>query len=854
MHVIKSATIATALVLAIPADALPGKSKKDPAKKEEGGIKALHEVTKKCTRHDGLFTLYQDTTSGALYLLVKKSQLDKDYLHFSQVADGVVDAGYFRGAYNNNSIFRFARYFERVELRLQNTSYHFDAASALAKASEANINEPVLMSEKIEAANKAQDSLLVKADALFLGEGLQQIKFPAPPGFPPGFWFDIGNLDKDRTKVLRISGYPKNTDVLTEYVFTNPYPQNYGSMAVTDARAVGIRMHHSLIELPDDGFRPRYDDPRVGYFHTQVNDMTTTDAINYRDVIHRWDLRKKDPAAAMSEPVEPITWWIENTTPKELRTAIRAGCEAWNKAFEKAGFTNAVVVKEQPDTATWDAGDIRYNVLRWTSSPEPPFGGYGPSFVDPRTGQILGADIMLEFVFVTNRMRESELFQTGGMGYMAMPDHELLDARNTCMFAADLQNEMMFGRAVLEGMGLPEAEKSRFIHEALMDLTLHEVGHTLGLNHNMKASSIHTPDQLKDRAFTSAHGITGSVMDYAPSNLPVMAADNVQFFETKPGPYDDWAIAFGYSTATDPGVEDLKVKEILARSTEPDLLFGNDADDMRSPGHGIDPRVMIFDQSSDPVEYGVRTMALADRTLKGLKERYTTGDRGYQELLTAYLWCTGRKFTAANVMTRQIGGIYVDRSFTSQHTSNKPFTAVPRDTQKKAMKALTEHAFAPGAFQEGGDLFSYLQGQRRGFDHWSWNEDPHLHDRVLFAQTNMLRHLLHPETLRRLVDSEPYGNAYPLSEMMTDLTDACFAADKAGAVNAYRQNLQQAYVDKLIDVIDANGPYREHARSMALFELDRIRKGLVLGVTDKDTVAHRMALKLKIDRALSAER
>lgn len=839
------------LSLLVTTSAFAGK--KDPEKKPEEGIKALKEVTKKCRRYPGLFTLYQDTVSGATYILVRRDQLDKDHLYFSQAVDGPVDANFFRGAYAGEMIFRFARHFDRVELRQQNTAFAFDPASPLARASQANINVPVLWSEKIDAADKKQDSLLVKADGLFLTEALMQLKFPAPPMMPAGSWFDVGSLDKDRTKVVSIHAYPRNTDVVTEYVFTNPYPQNWGGQEMGDPRSTSIRLRHSLIELPTEPFRPRLDDPRVGYFTHQVNDMTTTDAINYRDVIHRWKLEKKDPAASISEPVSPITWWIENTTPKELRPAIKEGVEAWNLAFEKCGFRNALVVKEQPDTASWDAGDLRYNVLRWTSSPSPPFGGYGPSFADPRTGQILGADVMLEFIFVTNRMREAELFQSAGMGYMAMSEEQLNRSTTRCLFAADLHDEVLAGTHMLDAMGLGEAEKSRFINEALRDLTLHEVGHTLGLNHNMKASSIHTPDQLKDRAFTEAHGITGSVMDYAPSNVASMGDAPVQYFETKPCPYDDWAIAYGYTQVTDPDVENITLKEILARSTEPQLLFGNDADDMRSPGHGIDPRTMIFDQSSDPVEYAERTIALSDRTLTGLLQRYGTGDRSYQELLFAYLTLTGRKFTAANTMTRQIGGIYLDRSFTSQGAATKPFTPVPYDTQKRAMKALAKHAFAPDAFQAGADLYAFLQWQRRGFDHFGRNEDPRIHDRVLFAQIAMLEHLLHRNTLRRLVDSEQYGNTYRIGEMMSDLTNACFDADKAGTVNTFRQNLQQACTDKLIGVVPGNG-YTQHACSMAQFELDRIRKGLNLSVTDKGTLAHRAALKLKIDRALAVDR
>jgi len=845
--------LATLPALAVPAT--KGKDKKkEPEPKKEAGLKSIKEVTKKCHRHEGLFTLYQDTASGALYLEVTQGQTGRDYLYFSQVADGVVDAGYFRGSYLGSRIFRIERHFDRVELRLRNPHFHFDPSSPLSRASRANINEPVLVSEKIEAANKRQDTVLIKADAIFAAEGLRQLKFPAPPGAPPGSRFDLGNLDKDRSKVVAVRNYPKNSDVTSEVVFANPYPHNGGSEAVSDARSVSVRLHHSLIELPGNDFRPRYDDPRVGYFNTRVTDMTSAEAIPWRDPIHRWHLKKKDPAAAISEPVEPIVWWIENTTPHELRPAIREGALAWNEAFEQAGFRDAIVVKEQPDTATWDAGDIRYNVLRWTSSPEPPFGGYGPSFTDPRTGQILGADVMLEWVFVTNRLREMDLFQTAGMGLMAMDEEAHAMHNDRCMAAHETHLNVLYGLEVLETLDLGEAQRKRFMHEVVKWLVLHEIGHTLGLNHNMKSSVIRTPDELRDLALTRRGGIIGSVMDYPATNLPWLPGDEVRYFQDTPGPYDVWAIRFGYTeVAGGEAVEELRIKAILAESTDPLHTFGNDADDMRSPGNGIDPRVMIGDLSSDPVEHGLRTIATAERTLKGAMDRYGKGDRSHQELMQAYMVLTGRMMNACNTMTRQVGGIHVDRSFASQRGDNKPYVPVPRATQKRAMDILAKHAFAPDAFTAGGELLAYLQPQRRGFQHYGSNEDPKLHDRVVFAQRAMLSHLLHANTLRRLVDSELYGNTYKLADMMTDLTNACFEADRAGSVNTFRQNLQHAYVDKLTEVKNG-GSYREHARSMALYELDRVRKGLSATAGDKATQAHRAALRHKIDKALSANR
>lgn len=823
------------------------KRKSDPVKKEKKDeIKPLKYITKKCNEYDGLFRLYQDTASGEMYIMVTSSQLNQEFLHFSQVADGVVDAGYFRGAYGRSRLFEFERYFNQLHLRLKNTNYEFDQDSELAKAAKANINEPVLISEKIIAANKTMDTVIVSATSLFKDEGIKQIKFPPPPGVKKERWFTIGEINKDRTKVLSIKNYPKNTNVRTEYVFVKKYPSNYGSEAVSDARSVSVKYDHSLIELPEVPMEPRIEDPRVGYFTSRVSNMTTTETINWRDRIHRWRLEKKDPSAEISEPVTPITWWIENTTPKELRGSIRKGVEAWNKAFEKAGFRNAVVVKEQPDDADWDAGDIRYNVLRWTSSPRPPFGGYGPSFVDPRTGEILGADIMLEFVFVTNRLREHELFETASFGWVARQEDESVHHGHECLFAEDLQNNLLFGMEVIDGLGLSEVEKEEFLDHALRELCLHEVGHTLGLNHNMKASSIYSLEQLKDKALMAAQGPTGSVMDYAPSNLPFSEEDHVQYFHVVPGPYDNWAIEFGYSQVAN----DTELKSILDKSTDPLLVFGNDADDMRSVGRGVDPRVMIYDMSSDPVAHGINTIELSDRLLDGLMEKYGTGNRSHQELLRAYYVLTGRHIGALNVMTRQIGGVYVDRSFADQESENNPYTPVPEATQKAAMDALIKYGLSPNAFDEWKDLLDHLQMQRRGFSHWGRNEDPHFHDRVRFAHMFTLLHLLNSNTHQRLIDSELYGNTYTLSEMFTDLTNGIFQADRNGKVNYERQGLQSMYVDKLIGIMSGEGSYRPQSVSMAHHELSRIRRWMNVPGPDTMTRAHRAHQTMKIKNAM----
>lgn len=420
--------------------------------------KSIKSLTKSSKKMEGLFTIFQDTVTGSVKLLVKEDQLNKDFIYFSQIADGVTEAGHFRGAYQGSAIFHIKNYFNKIEFVAPNTSFYFDKDNAISKSAKANISDATIASGKILFHDKKAGAYLIDATKLFLSETFTRIKYPRFPGQSP-FAFSLGRFDSNKSKINEIKNYPENTNVKTEYVYSNPNVLNGGSAAVTDGRNVSIKVFHTFMNMPDDGYKPRMDDPRVGYFFTQTNDMTSTGVTNYRDMIHRWRLVKKDPNAAISEPVTPITWWIENSTPKEWIETIKEGVLAWNEAFEKAGFKNAMVVKVQPDDADWDAGDVRYNVLRWTSSPNPPFGGYGPSFANPRTGELLGADIMLEYVHFTNRVYYDRIFSTAanyGMENDEQAKYDMLTKKQPHLYCSKghlMHENNMFGQIVLAATG-----------------------------------------------------------------------------------------------------------------------------------------------------------------------------------------------------------------------------------------------------------------------------------------------------------------------------------------------------------------------------------------------------------------
>ena len=808
----------------------------------------LESLTKSSKTFKGMFEFYQDTLNGSLQMLIKKDQLNKEFIHFVHTLDGVVDVGHFRGAYKSSKIFEIRKYFNRVEFIAINTSYYFDTNSPLSKASKANINESVLASVEILHKDEKTESILIKADDIFLSESLYQIK-PAPnPNIKPGMRFSLGSLNKKKCQYVSINNYPLNSDVAVKYVFDNPMPMNRGGPGITDPRSVNLVIQHSFIEVPENNYTPRYDDQRVGYFMTQITDMTSVDNVPYKDVIHRWDLQKKYPELPISEPVKPITFWIENTTPVEFRGAVKEGVLRWNSAFRTAGFKNAVEVRVQPDDAEWEAGDIRYNVLRWTSSPRPPFGGYGPSFVNPKTGQILGADIMLEFVYFTNRVKYDKLYE------------EILNEDSVsekCLAGYHLNQGNQFGFVTSMVSDYSSELKKRLINESIVRLVLHEVGHTLGLNHNFKSSYLHDNTRVHNKGITEEMGLTSSVMEYPGVNVAPPDKEQGEYYTTTPGPYDKWAIEFGYSTPLENDeLEESRINAILSRSTAPELAFGNDADDMRAAGKGIDPQAMIYDMSSEPIDYASNRISLTKYLLDDLVVKFSDRGKSYQPLLNAFNIVLRERAIASRVVTRHIGGIYVERSVIGQRGSTTPFIAVPYEEQKKAMKILNNNVFHPDAFSFSNNILDKLIPQRRGFNHFSSTEDYKIHDRVLGIQKDVFNHLLHPKVLKRISDSGTYGNKYNLNEFMADLTLAIYIDDMRGDVNTFRQNVQTEYTQRLIKILKPSNTdiYGHHSQAAALRALKNIKSYTrkQTGVSS-GTSAHREYINHLIDSALNTD-
>jgi hypothetical protein len=359
-----------------------------------------------------------------------------------------------------------------------------------------------------------------------------------------------------------------------------------------------------------------------------------------------------------------------------------------------------------------------------------------------------------------------------------------------------------------------------------------------------------SPAELKDKSITSELGVMGSVMDYSMVNLSLDSSRRGNYYTIRPGPYDKWAIEYGY-TECNPAEEKAVLNKILSRSNDPKLTFGNDAD-IVNPGSGIDPRVMVWDMSNDMVTYATERFKLMNNLMGKLKDKYIKPGHSYSEMYSRYYMLNYQRFDMARSLSRYIGGVYVDRSFPEQKSPNKPFTPVSVDYQKKALGVISKYIFAPNAFSADAYLYPYLQWQRRGFEFFGLTEDPKPQNLALAYQQNLLAYILHPVTMQRIITSSLYGNTYSAADVLSDLSSAIFNEDIKTNVNLYRQNLQTEFVKRLAAIVTTPVSAYDYSSVAAAFNaLKKIKLLLSTAVSQNEqTKAHRANLNFLIDKAL----
>ena len=745
--------------------------------------------------NDGFMKLHINAEDDEYFLELDKNDLEKEFIYFAYVLNAPQAAGLRGGAIGQGAVLEFRRFKDEIALFKKNTNFSNETDNNIGKADLTNIVEAFL--DSFEVVVEEGESIVISVRDLFLSETLTSVSPNLPMEYRDFVDLDLGRLDDAKTFINQVRNYPKNTAVEVTFGFSNPKPNLRNAVyAVADARFTSIVARHLFVEMPDNQFNPRVADQRVGYFSQRVTDLSTYDNYPQRDLINKWRLIKKDSEAELSEPVNPIVFWVEKSTPEEIKPMVVKGIEAWNFAFERAGFKNAIVAKIQPDDADWDAGDILYNVVRWSSSPRPAFSGYGPSIANPRTGELIAADIVQEFNAIKRGYNYRKLW-----GWT--PENDPLE-------------------------------------QWIISLTIHEVGHTIGLRHNFSASYLYGPREVHDKNITGNTTIS-SIMDYDPINIAPPDLEQGNYFPTEPGEYDRWAVEFAY----EPNLTDKERTELLALSVLPAYRYGTDGDAMGTPGRNIDPRTRRGDMSNDVVTYTADRFITLDNKIAELPEIYNDEGETKNDFTNSFYSLVSDKGRFMDIVAGQVGGVYVTRLVNGQDDVNA-YEPVPYEKQKAAMDLITSQFLANGVWDFDPTIVKNLQREKRATGYGGdGNEDPQLHEFVLRMQTRVLASLLHPAVMTRLVDSSEYGNTYLPDEVLSDLFNGVFVAGETP--DTYKRNLQSFYVDALISVFDDESEYDDIAKAAVFSSLQEINKFTKTNSRKPDVKNHYLYLNWKVN-------
>ncbi len=721
-------------------------------------------------------------------------------------------------------------------------------------------------------------------------------------------------------------------------------------------------LHYSISEIkPNPAYKARLADERVGYFTTTFSDLgkyqAEEDRVRY---INRWHLEKADPKIQTSPPKNPIVFYIEHTTPIRYRRWVREGVLMWNKAFEQVGIANAIEVYYQ-DAATGahmekDPEDVRYNFVRWLNNDVGT--AIGPSRVDPLTGEILDADIILTDGWIRHYWRQfnetipvlamegmspatlawlrtrpqwdprvrlappanrdaliSEIMAHGAQAYgghaMATVDATLVgdddfdgligrtsQFNGLCRAAECKALDLAAMRFSFELMAdlLPEptsaaentgkdgdkkaGEKKEepkdpmldgipewFVGPLVAELVAHEVGHTLGLRHNFRSSSIYTMEQINSPEVKGKKPFAGSVMDYLPVNIYNWQEKEKQgdYGMIDIGPYDRWAIEYGYSIVEKPE----ELKPILSRASQPELTYATDEDTI-----GPDPLARRYDFGADPLKYAEKQIELAKYHRERLIEKFVKDGQSWARARYGYEMTLAVQSRAISMMSGWLGGAFVNRDKKGDPGNRLPIQVVPVAEQRAALQFVLVNTFRDDAYGLTPDLL-----RRMTVDKWLDNfsmsfEDPTwpVHDRIMGIQSSLLTRLLNPGTFGRVYDNEflcPSGeDMITLPEMLKTVEAEVWSeldkaagnyTDRQPMVSSLRRNLQREYVERLIDLSMPESWSQASHKPIANLALMHLRQlSTRLGEKqeapglDTYTRAHLSETKLRIDKALDA--
>jgi len=699
-------------------------------------------VTAQASSDEGMFRTHR--VDDKVYYEIPFSMLEKDMLWVSRIAKlpSNFGGGYTNaGSKINEQVVRWYRRGKHIDLKVISFQNESDQESPIYRSVEANNFFPILYSSKIEGFNPDSTALLLDVTTLFTEE------VSAINAMPERIrkLYKVKQLDKSRSYVESVKSFPQNIEVrhLMTYEAEDPPERN-------QAGTISLLLNQSLILLPEEPMMPRLADYRVGWFtlkkYNYDSDALKSDEF---EIIRKWRLLPQNIEAyrrgELVEPVKPIVYYLDPATPEKWRPYFKQGIEDWNRAFEKAGFKNAIIAKDAPtaeEDPDFSPEDVRYSVVRYVASTTR--NAMGPSVTDPRTGEIIESDI----IWYHNHLRSY---------------------RNRFMIEAGAQNP------AARTLQTPEAE----IGEMMRMVIAHEVGHALGLPHNMKASSAYPTDSLRSASFTQKYGLTPSIMDYARVNYVAQPEDQGVRYIRMLGPYDEYAINWGYRYLPDASrKEDEKpVLDSWIREKE-----GNPWYEFGEGYTGVDPQSQTESLGRDQIKASEYGLANLKRVVPNLVAWTSEQGKDYEELAEiyrelGYMW----RGYVSHVITN-IGGVHEVRKTADQQ--GFVYQHVPRDIQKRAMVFLNEHAFSSPTWLLDTKILSRI-------------EPSGAIDRAKTIQTKSLEVLLDEERLLRMIENESFNGtqAYSVLEMLEDLRKGVFSELYNGKpVDAYRRNLQRTYL------------------------------------------------------------
>ena len=818
------------------------------------------KVTENSKSYDGFFKLYQKKEK--LYCEIQPSQLEQPFLCMISLSRGLGRGRLISGMIMEEWLLVWRRVGDRVHLVRKNVRFRAKKGTPTAQAVDYSYSDSVLFSLKIESIHPQRRSLLVDISPVFISD--------LPP-LARSIAADA-RFDKTRSTWGRVKAFPKNVELRVEAVYTSA---NYIE-TVPDSRGIQLTLHYSLAKLPANNYRPRLADDRLGHFMTAIKDYSARASDEpFARYVQRWHLEKADKEAKLSPPMDPIIFYIEKTVPHRFRPYIRQGILEWNKAFEKIGFADAIEARIQQDYEDWDPEDARYNTIRWVVD-----AGFaiGPSRVNPLTGQILDADILISDVFIRGWQRQYTTFFDE---LEHERDHPMDPAsRFRCQMASGLAHQVGFMTSVLQARGLIDEGgelPEEFIGEALKALTMHEVGHTLGLRHNFKASTIFSLDELNKK---KGEALIGSVMEYDAVNIAPEGEKQGHYYTPTIGPWDHWVVEYAYKpiNASSPEGELEALGEIAARAAMPELTYATDEDASWYRYRDLDPLVNRNDLGADPLEFAKRRREVVVELWDKIADKVTKEGKGYQRVRRAFGRLLSEHGYTMYLASRYIGGQYHHRDHRGDENGRLPFVPVPAAKQREALQFLKEHALSDSAFDFPTDLLNSLAITR--WSDWgaaSWNStrfDYPVHDVILTYQNRILERLLYPNVLARVQDTElkfaEGEDAFTLPELFSGITEAVWEelGQNPGAkqwtnsdafISSFRRGLQREHLKQLIKlVLDADSGTPEDARSLARHHLGQIHTRLqsvlqtAQGKLDTYSLAHLEESQVRVAKALDA--